>query len=152
MIQNLAHLLSPPERFRVIPDPSLPVFETEKSPLELVFRNLVANGIKHHDREDGKVVIAAIDQGDFFEFSVSDDGPGIPMEYQDRVFNMFQKLKADEEMEGTGMGLALVKRIVEHQGGRVSVDSSDGKGATFRFTWRKRAATDGEVNAEDSGG
>jgi PAS domain S-box-containing protein len=149
MIGNLTHLLSPPDGFEVIAEPPLPALETNKSPLELVFRNLIGNAIKHHYRQDGTVVVTASDHGDFYEFSVADDGPGIPEQYQDRVFNMFQKLRPKDEIEGTGMGLALVKRIVENQGGRVAVDSPDGRGATFRFTWRKRAVVDEESHAED---
>ena len=133
-------------------DESLPAFETDKPPLDLVFRNLVGNAIKHHNRQDGEVVVSALDQGDYYEFSVADDGPGIPEQFQDKIFNMFHKLKPKSELEGTGMGLALVKRIVENQGGRVTLVSSEGRGANFSFTWPKRSAANGESNAKDSSG
>ena len=148
----MTQLLDPPDGFKVTTDESLPAFETDKPPLDLVFRNLVGNAIKHHDREDGEVVISALDQGDYYEFSVSDDGPGIPEKYQDKIFNMFQKLKPKGELDGTGMGLALVKRIVENQGGRVTLESSEGGGANFCFTWPKHSVANEEANAKDPGG
>jgi PAS domain S-box-containing protein len=152
LIRSMTQLLDPPAGFKVTTDENLPAFETDKPPLDLVFRNLVGNAIKHHNRQDGEVVVSALDQGDYYEFSVADDGPGIPEQFQDKIFNMFHKLKPKSELEGTGMGLALVKRIVENQGGRVTLVSSEGRGANFRFTWPKRSAANGESNAKDSSG
>jgi signal transduction histidine kinase len=129
----------------------LPLLETVKVSLQMVLVNLVGNAIKHHDRSEGHVVISAreLDEKfrqlhpgapeargpEFYEFAVADDGPGIPPEFHERVFKMFQTLRPRDEVEGTGMGLALVRKIVETYGGTVSLESSEGRGTTFRFTW-----------------
>jgi signal transduction histidine kinase len=75
--------------------------------------------------------------GEFFEFSVSDDGPGIAPEFHERIFQLFQTLKPRDRVEGSGMGLAIVKKIIESHNGRIAISSTPGKGATFRFTWPK---------------
>ena len=76
---------------------------------------------------------------DYIEFTVCDDGPGIAREFQERVFQMFQTLRPRDEVEGSGMGLAMVKKIVETQGGEISLESEEGNGANFRFTWPVKA-------------
>ncbi len=78
------------------------------------------------------------DRGNFYEFSVTDDGPGIAANYQEKVFMMFQSLKPKDQGVNTGVGLALVKKIVEERGGTVVLDSSPGRGCVFRFTWPKK--------------
>lgn len=113
----------------------MPAFVTARLPLKRVFMNLLTNAVKHHDRPRGIVTVRCIDRGDYFEFSVTDDGPGIPEEYHDRVFQMFQTLKPRDANEGSGMGLALVRRVVESAGGRLALESGNGRGSTFRFTW-----------------
>ena len=112
-----------------------------KTPLEQVFRNLIGNAIKHHDRSDGCVHVSARRQGPFLEFTVADDGPGIQSEFHERIFRMFQALQRRDDVEGTGVGLAVVKKVVESQGGAIRVESADGKGAVFRFTWPRRVQT-----------
>ena len=107
--------------------------------------NLVGNAVKHHDRAEGVVRVDAEEAGREWRFSVSDDGPGIPPRFHDKVFVIFQTLEARDKVEGTGLGLALVKKIVESQGGRVTLESGVGRGATFRFTWPK--APPGETSA-----
>ena len=78
------------------------------------------------------------DQGSTFEFFVSDNGPGIAPEFQDRIWGIFQTLESRDKVEGTGIGLSVVKKIVETRGGRVWIESAPGEGSTFRFTWPKR--------------
>lgn len=114
----------------------LPTFETLSTPFEQVMRNLFSNAIKHHDREHGVIRLEAKDKDDFYEFSVCDDGPGIPEKFQERVFGMFQTLKPRDELEGSGMGLALIKKLVETYGGNIKV-FSEGRGCCFIFTWPK---------------
>ena len=75
--------------------------------------------------------------GTFYKFYVKDDGPGIEPEYHEKIFEIFQTLKSRDEFESTGIGLSIVKKIVEFQGGRITVDSALGAGATFYFTWPK---------------
>jgi signal transduction histidine kinase len=140
LIDDIVNLLAIPEAFLITTETPLPVVVTARVPLEVVLRNLLANAIKHHERADGKVLITAHDQGDVIEFTVQDDGPGIAEKYHKRIFEIFQTLKPRDVMEGSGMGLAIVKRIVESRGGTISVTSAEGQGATFRFTWSKEAA------------
>jgi signal transduction histidine kinase len=83
------------------------------------------------------VWIEAHEEAEWVEFVVTDDGPGIDPQFHKRIFGVFQTLKPRDEVEGSGMGLALVKRIVEMRGGTIQVQSASGQGATFRFTWPK---------------
>jgi signal transduction histidine kinase len=104
--------------------------------LEQVFANLVSNAVKYLGPTEHPVVEirAEEDGGRFVEFSVRDNGIGIDPAYHARVFELFQRLR-DVEAEGTGVGLALVKKVIENAGGRIWVESTPGEGATFRFTW-----------------
>jgi len=118
-------------------DNTLPIFSTLSTPFEQVLRNLISNAIKHHDRDQGFIQINCKDINEYFyEFSVIDDGPGIPAQFQQRIFGMFQTLKPRDELEGSGMGLALIKKIVEAYGGKINL-ISEGRGSCFSFTWPK---------------
>lgn len=123
--------------FEFVAEGRLPVFETAGVALEHVLQNLVENAARHHDRERGRIVVRAAEIGAFYEFSVADDGPGIPAAMHDRVFEIFQTLQPRDRRESTGMGLALSKRIIESVGGRLRLESPtrEGRGATFWFTW-----------------
>jgi len=106
--------------------------------VEQIVRNLVDNAVKHHDREDGSITVAIVEGPGGVELAVKDDGPGIPAEFHERVFRMFQTLRPRDEKEGSGMGLAIVKKLAESQGGRVSLESGadpGGRGTTVRITW-----------------
>jgi PAS domain S-box-containing protein len=135
LVRSIVELLNPPPGFAVHVADGMPSLTTYRTPLELVFRNLIDNAIKHHDRPVGTIEISATVNGRFVEFSIHDDGPGIPTEYHERIFRMFQTLKPRDESEGSGIGLAVVKKVVERQGGRVTIESQPGQGTTFRFTW-----------------
>ena len=140
--RDAVDLLAPPSEFAVeVADP-MPTVPAVRVRLEQVFINLIGNAIKHtraaRPEGGGAVRVSCRDAGERWEFAVSDDGPGIAAEYHDKVFEMFQTLRPRDEVEGTGVGLALVKKIVERRGGAVSLDSAEGRGATFRFTWPKK--------------
>ncbi len=135
MIGEITELLTPPTGFVVAKAGPLPTLAAEAAPLHQVLRNLIANAIAHHDREAGRVDIKAVDRGDHWGFEVTDDGPGIPEHDIERVFSRFVRL--DAQSGGSGMGLPLVKKIVERGGGKVGVSSEPGKGSTFSFTWPK---------------
>jgi PAS domain S-box-containing protein len=139
MVAEITDLLSPPPNFVITAAADLPTLATQAAPLHQVLRNLIANAIRHHDREAGRVTISAVDRDTVWEFRVSDDGPGIPEHDLERVFMRFVSL--DAHSEGSGMGLALVKKIVERGGGKVAVESTPGEGATFSFTWPKSPRT-----------
>jgi PAS domain S-box-containing protein len=113
----------------------LPTFLTTRTPLELVFRNLMNNAIKHHDSAQGVLTVAVRRLQDRYEFSVADDGAGIAPEHFERIFGMFQTLRPRDEVEGSGMGLAIVKKTVELFGGTIQVAANAPRGAVFRFSW-----------------
>ena len=120
----------------------LPTLPTNRTQLQQVFTNLISNAVKYHDHpEAGTIRIGCEDLNDnFYQFSVQDDGPGIAAEYHERIFIIFQTLVERDALESTGVGLAIVKKIVERQGGRIWVESAEGQGATFFFTWPKKPA------------
>ncbi len=134
LIEGVVQLLEPPEGMQVEIGSAMPTLETHRPPLEQVLRNLIGNAIQYHDRPDGRIRVTARERERFWEFHVSDDGPGIPLEAIERVFRMFQRLQPGGGVQGTGIGLPLVKRIVQAYGGRVWVQS-DGRGSDFGFTW-----------------
>lgn len=137
ILAEILDSLAPPESFTVEIAPNMPTLVTERLPLEQVFSNLISNAIKHHPRFDGKVQISCQDLGSAYEFAVSDDGKGIAPEYHEKIFGIFQTLEARDRTENTGIGLAIVKKIVENQGGKIKIESIEGKGAKFSFNWNK---------------
>lgn len=117
--------------------PNMPVLCTQKIPLVQIFQNLISNAIKHHDRPDGQIKISVNALKDVYEFVISDDGPGIEEIYHDKIFAIFQTLKARDDHESTGIGLSIVRKILIEVGGSIAVESNPGEGTTFRFTWPK---------------
>ncbi len=138
LVLDVAQLLNPPESITVVIDGTLPTFTTHATPLEQVFRNLISNAIKHHPGPQGRIVVSCTEERDQYVFAVTDDGEGIPMQYAERVFEMFQTLKSRDQVEGSGMGLAIVNRIVQWQHGRVWFEPNPaGRGTVFKFQWKK---------------
>ncbi|SFQ73566.1 sensor histidine kinase [Hymenobacter arizonensis] len=139
LLREVIDSLNPPPGFRVELPFFLPTLTTNVVQLQQVFTNLISNALKYHDHpESGTVQIGCDDAGEFYLFSVADDGPGIDPEYHDRIFVIFQTLTERDTLESTGVGLAIVKKIVERQGGRIGVKSAEGQGAKFVFTWPKQ--------------
>jgi PAS domain S-box-containing protein len=138
LVLDVAQLLDPPPTISISIEGHLPKFKTHPAPLEQVFRNLMSNAVKHHPGPQGRIVVSCEEQGEYYVFAVADDGEGIPMEYAERVFEMFQTLKPRDQVEGSGMGLAIVSRIVQWQGGRVWFEpAAGGRGTVFKFQWKK---------------
>jgi signal transduction histidine kinase len=118
-------------------DGALPVVFGDRGLLRLVFQNLIANAIKFRGAEPPAVVLSATRDGDVWRFACSDNGIGIDPEYAERIFVLFQRLHARAEYEGTGIGLAMCRKIVEYHGGRMWLDTDRtalGTGSTFYFT------------------
>jgi signal transduction histidine kinase/DNA-binding response OmpR family regulator len=137
VINDAIDSLAPPPEFEIAIALNMPIFLTEALLLQQVFTNLIDNAVKHHPKCLGKINIAVEDQAKFYQFGVSDDGLGIDPQYHERIFTIFQTLQARDTFDSTGIGLSIVKKIVEDQGGQVWVESQLGTGSTFYFTWRK---------------
>ena len=145
LLHEVVDLLAAPEGFEVRVPETLPHLVTERLPLQQVFMNLLGNALKYNRSPQPWVEVRGVDRGALCEFSVADNGPGIAPQYHERIFGIFQTLQGRDEVEGTGIGLSLVRRLVESRGGRIWVESEEGQGATFRFLWPKEApdGTDG---------
>ena len=136
LVRDCVQIIAPPPGFRVVLEEPLPVLHAERIPLATIFSNLIGNALKHHDHPaTGRAVVSAARAGAWIEFAVTDDGPGIDPAYHERIFQIFQTLRPRDQIEASGVGLALVKQLVESRGGSVGVESTPGHGATFRFTW-----------------
>lgn len=124
-----------PRTFEVELKGDFPQLKTEKLRLEQVFSNIISNAVKYSDKVNGKIIISSKQAGDFYEFSVFDNGPGIQEEYFEKIFMIFQTLRERDAFESTGVGLAIVKKIIDDQKATIYVESEIGKGTTFIFTW-----------------
>ncbi|MBW4505202.1 MAG: CHASE3 domain-containing protein [Scytonematopsis contorta HA4267-MV1] len=137
MLAEIIDSLDPPPTFIIEIEAEMPTLTTKALLLRQVFTNLISNAIKHHNRPDGRVNISVKDLGEFYEFVVADDGVGIDPEFHDKIFTIFQTLKSRDSKENTGIGLAIVKKIIESEGCMIRLESQVSQGSTFRFTWRK---------------
>jgi PAS domain S-box-containing protein len=137
LVEEVFSLLNPPPEFILKIEGELPVFDTLTTPLDIIFRNLIGNAIKHHDKPNGIINISFTEDSNNYQFTVSNDGPGIKHEHQAQIFEMFKTLKPRDEVEGSGMGLALIKKILQYQGGSIEVFSDTERGVSFVFSWPK---------------
>ena len=139
LIDGIVDLLDPPKEFTVKTEGPLPKIRGNKAALEMVFTNLINNALKHHDKKEGEITISVASLKGFWEFSVSDDGSGIPKEFHEKVLQMFQKLESRDSVEGSGIGLAIVNKVIKKQGGSMKIISQEGtRGTTFVLTWKKK--------------
>jgi light-regulated signal transduction histidine kinase (bacteriophytochrome) len=116
----------------------MPVVLGDAGELARLFQNLIGNAVKYRNPDcRPEVVVGVADHGEAWEFTVADNGIGIPAEHAERVFGIFQRLHARDEYEGTGIGLAICRKVVERQGGRIWVEPNPKGGTIFHFTWPK---------------
>ncbi len=141
VVQEALALLAPPPHIRVEVAPGLPVVHSERTRMLQLFQNLLSNAIKYLDKPEGLIKIDCVAHDQDWEFSVSDNGVGIEPRHFKRIFQLFQTLVPKDRVESTGVGLALVKKIVELYGGRVWVESQPGAGSVFYFTLPKTGTT-----------
>jgi PAS domain S-box-containing protein len=145
LIAETVDLITPPENIQIITETEMPVVVAEKAPLQQLFQNLISNAVKYIDKPQGIVKIGATEEGNFWKFYVSDNGPGIEEEYFQRIFQLFQTLQARDEFESTGIGLTIVKKVVENFGGKIWLESKPGEGTTFYFTLPKEIIKSAQV-------
>lgn len=135
LLPHLVEVLSPPSHITIDLPAKLPEIQAVPEQLRQVFQNLIQNAIKFMDKPAGRIVVAVSRQTDGWLFTVEDNGPGIHQRYHRKIFEVFERLHRGGSTDSTGIGLAIVKRIVEGRGGRVWVESTEGQGTTFFFTW-----------------
>lgn len=135
--------------FELVLEGDFPTFVTAKSPLRQIFRNLMSNAIKHHDRDRGRITVGSAEQEDRYVFSVQDDGPGIEPEFHDRIFGVFQTLKGRDQVEGSGMGLAIVHKQLRVADCTIRIESDPAteRGTRFIFEWPKHWYSSDEADA-----
>ncbi|HXB43203.1 MAG TPA: PAS domain S-box protein, partial [Puia sp.] len=118
---------------------SLPVMRAHRSPLRQVFQNIIGNALKYTKKDiPAHICITAQELQNHWQFAITDNGIGIDKEYFDKIFVIFQRLHHKDEYSGTGIGLAVTKKIIENLGGRIWVESTEGEGSTFFFTLSKQ--------------
>ncbi len=140
LLDDVIDLLAPPSNVAFTIATNLPTIKTERLLLQQVFANLIGNAIKHNSDRDLDIRISAKLHDSMYIFAVADNGTGIAPQYHERIFGIFQTLAPRDKVEGSGLGLAMIKKIVEHHRGQVWLESEEGKGATFYFTWPKHNA------------
>jgi len=137
LVDDCFALTNAPKGFTLRSQLGLASLTTLHIPLELIVRNLLHNAVKHHDKNTGLITVTAEEHSDSYRFTVTDDGPGIPPQHHAKVFEIFQTLRPRDEVEGSGIGLALVKKAVERYKGSIHIESSGLRGTTFVVTWPK---------------
>jgi PAS domain S-box-containing protein len=148
VIPELIARVDPPADVEITIENELPALVCERTHIVQVFQNLLSNAIKYMDKPKGQVKVGCVGQGDFWKFSVADNGPGIDSKYFDKIFRMFQTLSPRDEVESTGIGLSIVKKIAELNGGKVWVESEVGKGSTFFFTLPEKISDGAAIVAD----
>ncbi|MFV1966627.1 MAG: PAS domain S-box protein [Pirellulaceae bacterium] len=134
VVRNVIDGLAPPEAINVRIVGALPEVVYDRTQFRQVIQNLISNGIQHMDKPEGETVVSCRDAGQFWEFCVRDNGTGIAEQHFERIFELFRTLKPRDELEATGVGLSVTKRIVERCGGSIRIESAIGEGSQFIFT------------------
>lgn len=134
VVKEVIQMLSVPSDITIMVEDEMPTLNLDRTRMQQVFENLIGNAIKHMDKSPGEIHIGCQDRGNCWQFSVGDNGPGIEEKYFERIFTIFQTLKPRDEFESTGVGLTIVKKIIDIYGGEIWVESQVGQGSTFYFT------------------
>ncbi|WP_071887972.1 ATP-binding protein [Rufibacter sp. DG15C] len=149
LLKETIENLSPPPGFKIVATTPLPTLFTERTLFYQVLANLLSNAFKYHHKTEGLIQVRCVELSDVYQFEVEDDGPGIPQEYHKKVFGMFQTMEARDVKESTGVGLAIVKKIVEEKDGEIWIESVKGNGSIFKFTWPKEKVVDASQEEEE---
>jgi signal transduction histidine kinase len=137
IVTEVIEMLDPAPNVKIQVDNTLPTLVAAKSSMTQVFSNLIGNAIKHNDKENIEIHIgSSAYQGDWLLY-VRDNGPGIPEEFHEKVFKIFQTLKTKDDVDSTGIGLSIVKKIIDSAGGKIWIESKPGEGTAFYFILKK---------------
>ena len=147
-IQDLIVFCNPPSDFEILTEVSIPEIYTDPIILHQIINNLICNALKYNDKSLGKIKIVVKGDDEQLTFEVIDNGPGIPMEFHERIFEMFQTLSQTDRFgnKGTGIGLNTVKNLVALLGGQISIQSKVGEGSTFKITLKNYSSNSLEEN------
>jgi signal transduction histidine kinase len=138
LLKEVEEMLAPPATVTIKIIEPIPTVIAPRTMLLQVFANLISNAIKYNDKPQGLIQIYCTSKDRYLEFTVEDNGPGIPPESHETIFVIFHTLQSRDKFESTGIGLTIVKRILEENGGRIWVESESGKGSKFKFLWPKQ--------------
>ncbi|HLB74840.1 MAG TPA: ATP-binding protein [Sedimentisphaerales bacterium] len=149
LLAKVIDTVAPPPNVSITVAGELPTVEFGPTRIAQVFANLLSNAIKYMDKPQGDIKIACSQEAGCWKFSVQDNGPGIDEKHFERIFRMFQTLNSRDELESTGAGLTVAKKIVEMHGGRIWLESTPGEGSAFYFTVpiRQKELTNGKTQA-----
>jgi signal transduction histidine kinase len=134
LVHELIEMLPLPESIRIVVPPELPMITGNRVRISQIFQNLVDNAVKFMDKAEGEIRLSVQDNATHWTFCVADNGPGIDQKYHEKIFQMFQTLNRRDTLESTGIGLSIVKKIVESYGGTIWIESVVGQGSRFYFT------------------
>ncbi len=138
LVSEVVFFLMPPPHIKIVTKNNLPVLHTRKLKLQQVLQNLISNAIKYMTKDERIIEVAAVEKDKYYLFSVQDNGPGIAKKDKEKIFNLFGISDHISNSETqTGVGLNILKIILEEQGGNIWVDSNLGVGSTFYFEWFK---------------
>ncbi len=138
LVTEAIEMISSPENIKIRVENELPTITCERTRIMQVFQNLLSNAVKYMDKPQGLIKVGCTEEKDCWKFGVTDNGPGIEEKFFGKIFQMFQTLAPRDEFESTGVGLTVVKKIVEMYGGKIWVESKVGEGSTFFFTLPKK--------------
>jgi len=141
LVPEVIDMVAAPQNIKITIENELPVIECGQTRIIQVFQNLLSNAVKYMDKPKGQIKVGCAEQNGFWKFSVADNGRGIEEKHFKKIFKIFQTLSPRDESESTGVGLTVVKKIVELYGGKIWVQSKPGKGSTFFFTLPKQGTS-----------
>lgn len=137
LISGVLETLAPPSHIRCEMEGPFPTLLVEKTAMQQVFQNLIGNAVKFIDKPEGHIKISCAREGEFWGFTISDNGCGIPAAQRERIFQLFVVLNPAQNPKSTGVGLTIARRVIEMHGGKITVESEPGVGSTFQFTLPK---------------
>ena len=138
LVAEAIDMVASPENISITIENELPSIECEQTRLMQVFQNLLSNAIKYMDKPKGLIKVGCVEENGFWKFNVTDNGPGIEEKDFEKIFKIFQTVKPRGEYESTGIGLTVVKKVIELYKGKIWVESKVGEGTTFFFTFPKQ--------------